>query len=203
MLRKHHGEVPLDVALFEEPKGDLFERAVRSELVADGEKRVLRQRHIGRPVRRQHEQPHLVEAAGQIVQHVDRGHVRPVEIVEKQDERTQPRGLLQQRAELALHALLRHRRCVLAHAREGVLARGHMRDLHVPGGRDGLDQRMHRAPRRLVQQVIECLENRQIRLRTGKPLRTAAADHERTFRLLSDFRQKILDEVGLTDSRLA
>ena len=78
-----------------------------------------------------------------------------------------------------------------------------MRDLHVPGRRDGLDQRVHRAPRRLVQQVVERLEHGQIRFGAGEPLRTAAAHHERTLGQLCELRQEVLDEDRLADSWLA
>ena len=164
---------------------------------------MLRERHVRGPVGRQHEQPHLVEAAGQIVQHVDRGDVRPVQIVEEQDERAQLRRFQQERAELALHSLLRHGRRVLAHARDGVLAGFRMRHLHVPGRRDGLDERGHRAPRRLVQQAVERFEQGQVRLGAGEPLRTAAAHDERTLRQLCELRQEVLHEDRLADSRLA
>ena len=56
VLRKHHREVALDVAPLEEPERDLFERTVRAQLVADGEERMLRERHVGGPVGREHEQ---------------------------------------------------------------------------------------------------------------------------------------------------
>ena len=117
VLRKHHGQVALDVAPLEEAERNLFERRAR-QLVANGEERMLRERHVRGPVGRQHEQPHLVEAAGQIVQHVDRGDVRPMQIVEEQDERAQPRRFQEERAELALHPFLRHGGRVLAHARD-------------------------------------------------------------------------------------
>ena len=106
VLRKHQGEVALDVARLEEAERDLFEGAVRAQLVANAEERMLRQRHVRGPVGRQHEHAHLVEAAGQIVQHVDRRDVGPMQIVEEQHERPQPRRFEEQRAELALHPLL-------------------------------------------------------------------------------------------------
>ena len=83
---------------------------------------MLRERHVRGPVGRQHQQPHLVETAGQIVQHVDRRDIRPMQVVEKQDERAQPRHFEEERAELPFHPLLRHRRRVLAHARHRRLA---------------------------------------------------------------------------------
>ena len=164
---------------------------------------MLRERHVRRPVGRQHEQPHLAEAAGQIVQHVDRGDVRPMQVVEEEDERPQLRRFQQERAELALHSFLRHGGRVLAHPRDRVLAGFRMRHLHVPRRRDGLDERGHRAPRRLVQQAVERLEQGQIRLGAGEPLRAAAAHDERTFRQLCELRQEVFHEDRLPDSRLA
>ena len=175
---------------------------MRAELVANGEERMLRERHVRGPVGRQHEQPHLVEAAGQIVQHVDRD-VRPMQIVEEQDERAQLRRFQEERAELALHPLLRHGRRVLAHARHGVLAGFRVRHLHAPRRRDGLDERGHRAPRRLVQQAVERLEHGQDAFGAGEPLRAAAAHDERTLRQLCELRQEVLHEDRLPDSRLA
>ena len=213
VLRKHDRQISLDVHAFEEPELDLLERAVPAQLLADREERVLRQRHVGGPIRRHDEQSHLIEAARKVVQHVDRGHVRPLQVVEKEDERTQPGRFLQQGAELALHPFLRQRGRFLAHARDRVVAAFRMRNLNVPTRRDGLDQRVHRAPRRRsmipppagisMEQVVERLEKRQIGLRARQPLGAAAANGERALGLQRDLRQKIVHEVRLANPRLA
>jgi hypothetical protein len=107
---------------------------------------MLAERHVGGPVGRQHEQSHLIQPPGEIVQHVDGRDIGPVEIVEKQHERPQSRRLLQECAKLALHPFLRDGGRLFPHAREGVLTGRRVRDLHVPRGRDAFDQRVHRDP---------------------------------------------------------
>ena len=48
VLRKHHGQIALDVAPLEEAERDFFDRAVRAQLVTNGEERMLRERRVRR-----------------------------------------------------------------------------------------------------------------------------------------------------------
>ena len=68
---------------------------------------MLRERHVGRAVARHDHQPQVRQPAGQVVQDVDRRDVGPVQVVDEEHQRALPRDLLQERAELALHPLLR------------------------------------------------------------------------------------------------
>ena len=77
---------------------ELHQRAACLQFMADLQKRVLAGDHFRRPVRREHEDAQVGEALGQVVEHVDRGDVGPVQIVQEEHERPRARNGFEQRA---------------------------------------------------------------------------------------------------------
>ena len=116
------------------------------------------------------------------------------------------RDVLEERAELALHPLLRCRSGVdrAARAIDDLFDRPR-RHLQVPGRRDGLhhgvDERLAAGP---VQQAVERFEDRQVGFRARQPLRaTAARDRSGARGRGRQLGEEVLDQAGLADARLA
>ena len=107
MARELEAEIPLDVGSVEVLERTLDERARGVELPRDLQERVTRDRHVGWAVCHEDQQAHAVEAAGEIIQHVDRRGVGPVQILQEQHEWADPRHVQEVGGKLALHPLLR------------------------------------------------------------------------------------------------
>ena len=114
VARELEPEIALDVGPIQVVERALDERVGRLQLPRDRQERVARDGHVRGPVGDEHQQPHAVEAAGQVVQHVDRRRVGPVQILEEEHERADARHVLEVGGELALHPLLRRALDVLA-----------------------------------------------------------------------------------------
>ena len=93
-----------------------------------------------------------------------------MQIFEKQYERLDPRDLSQQRAQFALHPLLRRALHIVADLlRRRALGR-ERRDLHEPDRRNLPHHPVEGIGRAAVQQIVERFEDRQIRFRAREPL---------------------------------
>ena len=203
VARKLERQVALDVARPEKTQLLLLEHAPPLQLAANPEKRMLREGHVGCAVAEHDHEPQIRQPAGQVVEDVDRRHICPVQVVDEEHQRAQPRDLLQQRAELALHALLRSDRRALAQLSERCRVgriRGH---LHVPRRCERLDQRIERGPVASVHEAVEHLEHRQERLGPCEAFGTPAAGNRRMLAAPWQFQQEVLDETRLADARLS
>ena len=70
-------------------------------------KRVCRCFNLRMPIRTDHQQGMLTDAAGQVVEHIDRGGIRPVQILEYNDRGPALSHGIQHLRVLAQHALPR------------------------------------------------------------------------------------------------
>ncbi len=157
-----------------------------------------------RRARRQHNQhPRRLDPPRQISNQIRRRRIRPLHIVNRDDQRMTPRRFLDERADLALQALLRSGRRLgdETRARRSV-ARGR-RDLHAPARRDGSRQARQAAEQLIVLQAVEHFEHRQIRLASSQPLGTAAASDADRRALPREPRKKRFDQRRLADARFA
>ncbi len=82
---------------------DLNEDAAFDQLVTDCDEGMCRQRHLRLPVRTHDEQALQFRPAEEISQHLHGGRVRPVEIVDCDDERKDGRDVGDETGELPLH----------------------------------------------------------------------------------------------------
>ena len=126
--------------------------------------------HLGRPVRDEHHHALGGQSAAEIVEEIDRGDVGPVQILEEQHQWLDARDLGQQRAQLALHPLLRR----ALHVITDLLGRGALgrqrRDLHEPDRSDLPHHPVERIGRPSMKQVVQRLEHRQVGFSAGEPL---------------------------------
>ena len=141
--------------------------------------------------------------AAEVGEQIDGRGVRPVQIVEEQEQRPQARHLLQEGAQLALQALLGGRFRLGEHAGQGGVFRGRRHDLRVPvrGGR------LHHPGRRLaavaVEQALQGLEKRQIGLGPGEALRAAPARQSARAAGGRQLAEEVFDQGRLADAGLA
>ncbi len=87
VLREFERQVTLHVSALEELEREFPEDAAAFERGLYLQQRVFRQHNLGAPVGPEHEHTHAFEAAGQIVEQIDRGDIRPVQVVEEDHER--------------------------------------------------------------------------------------------------------------------
>jgi pimeloyl-ACP methyl ester carboxylesterase len=92
---------------------------------------MVRQQEVRGAVRADDQHPLRATSRRDIGEHVDGGHIRPVQIVEKHDDRFAAGELTQERHELALQTLLRCK-CALTADRVHDSALGRSSDLQVP-----------------------------------------------------------------------
>ena len=106
-----------------------------------------------------------------------------------------------QRADLALHPLLRRRQRVVAQLRHRRFLDRPRRHLQIPGRRHRLHQGLERFAAGPVQQAVERLEDRQVGLGAGQPFRAAAARDDRALRPRRQLGEEVLDQARLADAR--
>ena len=132
-LGKLDGQVALDVLARQELERQLSQNAARLQVAADLQERVL----VDAPSRTvdtcEQQHAHALEAPAQVVQQIDRGDVRPMEVVEEHDQRPDARDLLEQRGQLALDALLRRAAHVGPSCSTVEPSGDSRRDVEVPG----------------------------------------------------------------------
>ena len=110
-------QVAIDVGPIEVIERALDQRVGCLQLPCDRQERVTRDGHVRGPVGDEYENPHAVEPAGQVVQHVDGRRVGPVQILDEEHQRTDARHVLEVGGELALHPFLGRALHVLADVR--------------------------------------------------------------------------------------
>jgi len=86
---------------------DLATETSRLQVELQLRERVLGKQQLRRPHGGQDQQSHLAKARREIREDVDGREIRSMEIVEKKDDRSQLAQLVHERAQLALHPLLR------------------------------------------------------------------------------------------------
>ena len=162
MLGKLKREIRVHIAAFEQRHGNFATTPSRLQLESQRRERMIGQKQIGRPKRRNDQDPHRVETRRQIAQEVDGRRVSPVDIVEKQDDRELARHLMEQCAELPLETLGRSR-AHLDTLLDRIAAAAGGKQVFVPGRRHRFRQPGERVGVLGAKQAVERLEDRQIR----------------------------------------
>ena len=104
VVRKHKIQVVCRLPSVEPPQWNLNEDSAFDQFMTDCDKGMCRQRHLRLPVRTHDEQPLQFRPAEEISQHLHGGRVRPVEIVDCDDERKYGRDVGDETGELPLHS---------------------------------------------------------------------------------------------------
>ena len=159
---------------------------------------MLAEPHVLRPIGAQHHHLDAVESIGQVGEDVGRSHVRPMQVLDEQDQRPFPRQVLQEERDLPLQPLLRDH-----HLRPASVDRFRLwDDLRPPGRRDLPQEVTDLFGRALAsKQGLERFDQRQVRFGTRQPLRaTAPGDRDLVGRHL---REEALGHGRLAHARLA
>jgi hypothetical protein len=202
MLGKLKREIRVHIAAFEQRHGNFATTHSRLQLESQRRERMIGQKQIGRPKRRNDQDPHRVETRRQIAQEVDGRRVSPVDIVEKQDDRELARHLMEQCAELPLETLGRSR-AHLDTLLDRIAAAAGGKQVFVPGRRHRFRQPGERVGVLGAKQAVERLEDRQIRFGPSEALRTAASGDPASSAPAGQFRQEVFDERRLADAGFA
>ena len=142
-----------------------------------------------------------VDAARQVAEQVGRRRVRPVHVVEAEDDGLHPRDLVEQRRDLPLQPLLRAARGVGGQPRGRRVVRRRRHDLHVPAWRERADEARQAAELLVALEAVEHLEHRQVRFAAGQPLRAAAAPDAHGVAAVLEQPHERVDQRGLADAR--
>src|SRR5262245_28829562 len=99
-------QVLFDILAREEVEWNLAANTARLEFQLDLHEGMLGKQEIARPEGSHNQQTKRAAPVGEVRKHIDGRGVRPVEVVEKEHDRTKARDLLEECHDLALHAFL-------------------------------------------------------------------------------------------------
>ena len=172
-------EIAVEIRSGQELQRQLATDAAHLQVQLDRPERVLAQHQVGRAIGQHQQGTHPRAPAAEVGEQINGRGVRPVQIIEEQEQRPQVRHLPQEGTQLALQAFLGGRFRLGEHARQGGVFRGQRHDLRVPirGGR------LHHPCRCLthfvVEQALQGIEKRQIGLGPGEALQQRRAARRR------------------------
>ena len=187
-------EIRLDIVEGEQIERDVLAQTAGLQILPDGFQRRRAEREIGRTVGADEQQPARLRAARHQVDEVDGGFVRPVQVVEKKNQRDVGGQRLERFGNLSQHAL----RCrAEGFALQRLPVGRQHRELRDPGRRITPQHRFDLRPSGLLEESAEGIEHRQVGLLSGRVLDRLPARHPGAVVPLG------AREKGLGDARLA
>jgi hypothetical protein len=197
MLGELQRQVAIHVGGRQQRHRDVAADPVYLQLELHTEKRVSGGRQLRGPVGAHDQHPVDVTSRCQVREHVNRGRVRPVQVIEEEDHRLTARQLLEERQQLTFQPLLAGHPVLGGAAMSRTLV-GHAGNLHVPAWRDDA----HELPHRFVAAALQCVESLQqgqVGLASGQTLGAASSSDEAAQIGRAQFAQKRFHDRRLAD----
>jgi hypothetical protein len=164
------GQIPLQIIPAEGTQPCLAPHTAPLKGPPHVDKRVLGEQQVRWAVGDHQQQAQRVEPIAEVRDQVDGRHVRPMEVVEEQDERPRSGQFSQERMQLPLHLFCGPRSRFGGPLQTGWVVRCCRMELSEPGGRHQAQDAGDLFRAVAVKEPIQRFKKRQIRLAAGEPL---------------------------------